>query len=102
MERIEDMGTPYAKEMRKMQTHGPYFLGGYCMGGTVALEVAQQIQAQGEQVALLALFDTMNWSKVPMPSAWKKSYHAAQRLCSTLQIFPGWIPRVKFNFLARK
>ena len=47
---------------------GPYFLGGYCMGGTVAFEVAQQIQAQGERVALLALFDTVDWSKIPVPS----------------------------------
>jgi aspartate racemase len=34
------------------------------MGGSVALEMAQQLHAQGEQVALLALFDTYNYSKV--------------------------------------
>ena len=56
--RIEDMATAYAKEIRRKQPHGPYFLGGYCMGGTVAYEIAQQLQAQGERVALLALFDT--------------------------------------------
>ena len=102
MERIEDMATLYAKEMRKMQTHGPYFLGGYCMGGTVALEVAQQIQAQGEQVALLALFDTMNWSKVPMPSAWKKSYHAAQRLVFHAANFSRLDSKGKVQFFGEK
>jgi thioesterase domain-containing protein len=50
------------------------------MGGTIAYEMAQQLRTQGEQVALLALFDTMNWYKVPLPSIWGKSYHAAQRL----------------------
>ena len=62
------------------QPRGPYFLGGYCMGGTVALEVAQQIRAQGEQVALLAMFDTMDWSKIPPPSSGTRSYHAVERL----------------------
>jgi phthiocerol/phenolphthiocerol synthesis type-I polyketide synthase E len=78
--RIEDMAALYVKEIRRKQPRGPYFLGGYCMGGTVAFEVAQQIQAQGERVALLALFDTMNWSKIPPPSIWNKSYYTVQRL----------------------
>jgi thioesterase domain-containing protein/acyl carrier protein len=77
---IEDMAALYVKEIRNLQPHGPYFLGGYCMGGTVALEVAQQIRAQGERVALLALFDTMDWSKVPIPSVLGKSYQYVQRL----------------------
>ncbi|MBI3795709.1 MAG: amino acid adenylation domain-containing protein [Deltaproteobacteria bacterium] len=37
---------------------GPYFLGGFSMGGLVALEVAQQLAASGKPVALLALLDT--------------------------------------------
>jgi phthiocerol/phenolphthiocerol synthesis type-I polyketide synthase E len=78
--RIETMAALYLKEIRKVQPHGPYFLGGYCLGGTVAFEIAQQIQAQGERVALLALFDTTNWSKVPLPSMLGNSYYAIQRL----------------------
>jgi phthiocerol/phenolphthiocerol synthesis type-I polyketide synthase E len=78
--RIEDMAATYLKEIRKVQPRGPYFLGGYCLGGTVAYEIAQQIQAQGERVALLALFDTTNWSKIPLPSMWSNSYYAVQRL----------------------
>ena len=78
--RIEDMAELYVKEIRAVQPYGPYFLGGYCMGGTIAYEMAQQLRAQGEQVALLALFDTMNWYKVPFPSIWGKGYHAGQRL----------------------
>jgi thioesterase domain-containing protein len=41
--------------------------------------VAQQLQAEGESVALLALFDTMNWNKIPL-NIWSKSSHATQRL----------------------
>jgi pimeloyl-ACP methyl ester carboxylesterase len=78
--RIEEMATLYVKEMRKVQPYGPYFLGGYCMGGTIAYEMAQQLRAQGQQVALLALFDTLNWYNVPLPSIWAKGYHSGERL----------------------
>jgi phthiocerol/phenolphthiocerol synthesis type-I polyketide synthase E len=78
--RVEDMATLYVKEIRRTQAHGPYFLGGYCMGGTVAFEAAQQLRAQGEQVALLALFDTMDWSKIPIPSFLGRGYQSLQRL----------------------
>lgn len=78
--RIEEMAALYIKEIRRAQQHGPYFLGGYCMGGAVAFEVAQQLRSQGEQVALLALIDTMNWFGVSRPSIWRQSYHLGQRL----------------------
>jgi phthiocerol/phenolphthiocerol synthesis type-I polyketide synthase E len=78
--RIEEMAQLYVKEIRTVQPYGPYLLGGYCMGGTIAYEMAQQLRAQGEQVALLALFDTMNWYQVPFPSIWGKGYNAGERL----------------------
>lgn len=78
--RIEDMAALYVKHIRKARPHGPYFLGGYCMGGTIAFEVAQQLQSIGEQIALLAMFDTMDWSKIPLPSFWSKGYRACQQL----------------------
>lgn len=78
--RIEEMAALYVKHIRKVCPRGPYFLGGYCMGGTIAFEVAQQLRSAGEQVALLALFDTMDWSKIPRPTFWTKGYRALQRL----------------------
>ena len=57
--RVEDMAAHYIQEIRKIQPEGPYFLGGYSMGGKVALEMAQQLRTQGQEVALLALFDTL-------------------------------------------
>jgi len=77
--RVEDMAAEYIKEMRSVQPHGPYLVGGYCGGGTIAFEVAQQLQASGEPVALLALFDTMNWSQIPI-STWNKISYGYQRL----------------------
>ncbi len=77
---IEAMASLYVDEIRRFQPRGPYYLGGYCMGGTVAYEMAQQLKAQGEEVALLALFDTMNWCNIPSDTAWRKVRHFGQRL----------------------
>lgn len=48
----------YIREMRQVRPHGPYFLGGYSFGGIVAFEMACQLAAAGEDVPLVALFDT--------------------------------------------
>jgi thioesterase domain-containing protein len=58
LHRIENMAAKYIKEIRTVQPNGPYRLAGYSLGGMVAFEMAQQLQEQGQQVSLLALFDT--------------------------------------------
>jgi phthiocerol/phenolphthiocerol synthesis type-I polyketide synthase E len=76
---IAEMAAVYVKEIRRVQPHGPYFIAGYCMGGTVAFEVAQQLHDLGEPIALLAMFDTMNWHKIPL-TFWSLSSHTRQQL----------------------
>jgi thioesterase domain-containing protein len=56
-DRYEDMARHYIEEMRTVQAKGPYFLGGDCLGGSLAFEVARQLEEQGEETALLAMFD---------------------------------------------
>lgn len=56
--RLEEIAADYIKEIRSVQPTGPYYLSGLSNGGNIALEMAQQLQAEGEQVALLAMFDT--------------------------------------------
>ena len=51
------MAADYVKEIRTFQPDGPYLLVGECVGGVVAYEVARQLEAQGQTVALLALLD---------------------------------------------
>jgi thioesterase domain-containing protein/acyl carrier protein len=77
--KVEEMAAVYVREIRRVQPHGPYFIAGYCMGGTVAFEVAQQLYQHGETVALLALFDTMNWHTIPL-TIWSTVSHAGQQL----------------------
>ena len=56
--KIEDMAAYYLAQIRKFQPDGPYFLAGLSSGGTTAWEIAQLLKARGEEVSLLALFDT--------------------------------------------
>jgi acyl carrier protein len=71
--RIEDMAADYIEEIQTIQPFGAYFLGGYSFGGLVAYEMARQLHAQGQKVAMLTLFDTYN-----TPGEWFKSlpFHA--------------------------
>lgn len=48
----------YLVEIKRVQPEGPYLLSGYSGGGITAYEMAQQLQAAGEEVAVLALLDT--------------------------------------------
>jgi thioesterase domain-containing protein/acyl carrier protein len=56
--RVEDLAASYVSEVRGLQPEGPYYLGGLSFGGIVAFEMAQQLIAAGQEVALLSLFDT--------------------------------------------
>ncbi|HZE68260.1 MAG TPA: amino acid adenylation domain-containing protein [Pyrinomonadaceae bacterium] len=56
--RVEDMAALYIREMRAIQPEGPYFLLGASFGGLVIYEMAQQLLAQGQNVALLAMLNT--------------------------------------------
>lgn len=55
---IEEIANLYLKEIRKVQPHGPYFLGGWSVGGVIAWQMARQVRLEGEAVGMLALIDT--------------------------------------------
>ncbi len=54
---VPEMAAGYLALIRQRQAHGPYHLAGLCFGGVVAYEVARQLEAQGEKVATVAVFD---------------------------------------------
>ena len=56
--RIEDMAAHYIQEIQAVLPEGPFLLGGASFGGSVAFEMARQLEAAGHKVALVALFDT--------------------------------------------
>jgi len=57
---IEEMAAFYLKEVRSLQPEGPYYLGGFCFGGLMALEAAQQLKTAGEDVGLVVIIQTIH------------------------------------------
>jgi thioesterase domain-containing protein len=55
---IEEMARIHVAELRKVQPHGPYRVGGFCIGGIIAFEMAVQLQAAGEKVERLVIVDS--------------------------------------------
>ena len=52
---IEELAAYEAEQIQRYHAQGPYILAGYCAGGTIAFEVARQLNEQGHDVALVAL-----------------------------------------------
>ena len=67
---VEQLAASYLNAIRNVQPHGPYLLGGYCFGGMVAYEIAYELKAAGEEVALLVLFDASNPEHPPRLRSW--------------------------------
>jgi thioesterase domain-containing protein len=55
---LPDLAAIYAREVQSIQPHGPYYLGGNCLGGNLAFEIAHQLKEQGQDVNLVALFES--------------------------------------------
>jgi amino acid adenylation domain-containing protein len=87
----EEMATDYLREIRAIQPRGPYLLVGECVGGIVAYEMAQQLLAQGQEVALLALLDTPRPTSVrQLKFSWRKLH---ERILGSEENLPRRIAR---------
>jgi thioesterase domain-containing protein len=102
LESVEEMAALYVSEIRRMQPHGPYLIAGYCMGGSVALEMAQQLKAEGEDVAFLALFETYNWRNMKTDSWLEVAIFIYQKLEFHLSNFMQLDAKGKKTFFDEK
>ncbi|RMF43104.1 MAG: non-ribosomal peptide synthetase [Planctomycetota bacterium] len=75
---VEEMARQYIAAIKQMQPTGPYHLCGYCLGGTIAYEMAQQLCASGDRVGSILLFDThARWQRLPL---WAELYTLYQKI----------------------
>jgi thioesterase domain-containing protein/acyl carrier protein len=73
---LAELAATYVSDLRLKQPSGPYFLGGFSMGGVIAFEMARQLRQSGQEVGLLALMD----SRFPGLKARKPSFWLTLRL----------------------
>jgi thioesterase domain-containing protein len=55
---FEELAMLYCNLIRDVQPEGPYRLGGWCLWGLMAYEVARLLEEQGAEVELLMIMDT--------------------------------------------
>ena len=68
---VEEMALAYLKEIRSVQPKGPYYLGGYCFGGYLSLEIAHLLNAENEEVKLMVLINSATHLNEYKPSMTK-------------------------------
>ncbi|MST95141.1 MAG: amino acid adenylation domain-containing protein, partial [Pedosphaera sp.] len=78
---IGQMAEACRSEIRAAQRTGPYYLGGNCLGATVAFETAHALVAEGESVALLVLFgiSPREFPSLVGAGTWRKFRHGELR-----------------------
>ena len=91
------------EEIRQVQPQGPYLLGGYSGGGITAYEMGQQLQAAGEDVAMIAMIDT----PLPMRPALNRQDKALIKMHEFRRKGPGFITewatrRIRWEFEKRR
>jgi thioesterase domain-containing protein/acyl carrier protein len=64
LESVEALAAHYLQELRTVQPEGPYALAGFCFGGVVAYEMAQQLRREGQLTDALFLIDALSPSHV--------------------------------------
>src|SRR5690606_38694120 len=72
---VEEVAREYVADLKRFQPKGPYFLLAVSLGGLTALEVARQLRAAGDEVALLGMLDALG----PMPVEWVPRLERALR-----------------------
>lgn len=65
---LADVCNAHLQTLRTLQPHGPYYLMGYSLGGTLAQGIAARLAAAREEVSFLGLLDTwppetQNWAE---------------------------------------
>ena len=99
---IEGMAAYYVDVLRKFQPEGPYNIGGWCFGGIVAFEMAQQLRAAGQKISTLLLMETVSVAPEPFnltyllqrykcllamsPARWREYLVAKAKYCRQVEV----------------
>jgi non-ribosomal peptide synthetase component F/thioesterase domain-containing protein len=85
----------FVKVIRGRHPHGPYMLGGWCSHGLLALEVARQLRAQGERVALVVMMETANPVERMAYPKWKRFISSLQLKFNLAQFEYAYLREMK-------
>ncbi|KDR66558.1 hypothetical protein GALMADRAFT_232431 [Galerina marginata CBS 339.88] len=83
---LVEMVECYTSAIEKVYPNGPYYLGGYSFGGTIAYEMGKELARRGKQVAWVGILDVPSESLIPAEYCWVDSL---VDICDILKLMPG-------------
>ncbi len=103
---IEEMADRYLSEVRHLQPEGPYYLGGYCLGGTIGYEMTKLLAADGEQVAWLGMIQARHtdyWTSRDQAMVLRRlAWRGADRLVRESSALSELSGTAKFRYVGEK
>jgi thioesterase domain-containing protein len=103
LDRVEDLATFFADEVRAFRPAAPFVIAGFCAGGAIAFELARKLLEQGESIGLLALFGTpypTSYRRLPRLRRWL--VEQAQRLARQSRLLASMSADERRSFIAVK
>lgn len=76
---LHALAAAYASTIRGLQPAGPYFLGGYSMGGNLSIEIAKALETEGHFVPAIVMYDSHATSDYLAPAVDEQSQARAIR-----------------------
>lgn len=103
---IETMAAMHVRALRTVRPQGPYRVGGFCAGGLIALEIARELERQGETVEQVVLVDSVNqnahvsrWrpliDRMAPPTPMENQYPERQRLLGKFKYYDARLREVR-------
>ncbi len=102
---LEDAGPPlddvtqlaarYLRDIKALQSNGPYLLAGWSFGALVSFEIACQLRAQGESIAYLGLIDEF------APNAYRGERQGLKGQLIVVRNLLQWLGRTSISKLGR-
>lgn len=88
---LQTYARDYVAAMRTVRPNGPYYLGGMCDGVLIAQQMILELESQGEEVGLFAIFDTWVIENSQIRSLWALDYYLQRlRAFPRLELAQKW------------
>ncbi len=92
---LKPMASEIARRIREYQPNPPYCLGGWCAGGNLAFEIAQQMQEAGTPADLVVLFESLNFARMRRVGHWSERirWHFSHMREKPVSEIPAYVRR---------
>ena len=92
---LKPMASEIARRIREYQPNPPYCLSGWCAGGNLAFEIAQQMQEAGTPADLVVLFESLNFARMRRVGHWSERirWHFSHMREKPVSEIPAYVRR---------